>query len=947
VRQVNLTSLQTSTFVGAGAAGYVEGTGTTAGFVYPYALDIDYSRNIMYVGDASNYRIRAVNMATRTTTSFVGSGANGKADGVGAACTLYPYSITVQQATGLLFVADPTNNNIRVVTPGGSCSTLAGTGPLGTTKADTIEGLGTSARFAAPRAATLDIYGNLLVADQANNKIRKVTQCGQVSSVTGLPNVGSPVGSAGNGGPLSAATLNTPYGLTVDPRTNLVYVFEQGSSSVRALTLPSATRNPTCDGYWHHITQTYSGGANPQMMRTFMDGSLMSATAVSLDMSGTNSTPLYIGFSGEPGNGQYFAGSVSDVRIFGRQLKCEEAQTMAVPPLVTLAGGFVTPSVLSLGATSAVFKCYVGYAGPVSTYSKNADFSWSYSPAPPSCAACPAGTFADGLSCSSVVATCGAQPSYSLGGAATGCCARPATVPAAAGCAPNGTASTVAMPLDTAFAFAGTAAEGLGGVQPSVAGIGFQSNRYNAPISALQLGAGGSVLASGAALQAALPAPGAAASLSANVLCSLPASSTSNMTAFEWAAPAPTAAGARFALTVTSVSNVAALVGTASTPVTSAAGLTSPKQGVFDAAGNYYLVWGNYLGVVSAAGAYRTLLGTGTAARVDGVGTSASLYGPTGIAISQDGSTIYWAESFTGMVRQANLATLQTSTFVGTGGAGYQEGVGTAASFAMPYCIDIDYSRKIMYVADAAGARVRTVNMLTSKTGTLAGTGVAGNADGAGTSCTLTYPYGVAVEQSSGNVYVSDSTGNKIRMITAAGVCSTFAGPAGNLNGAGGADDAQGTSALFSIPRGLGFDAAGFLYVADSGALPPRMPSPKHALLPSQQSLPLGPLIFPCPFPPRQQQSAAHFELRRRHVRDGPAERARDGRVQRRERRRAQRRGLQRAPRRHGGRLGQYLGHRKHGRRRSQAHLRAGADDAGARLRRRVAQRGADLQRRH
>ena len=178
----------------------------------------------------------------------------------------------------------------------------------------------------------------------------------------------------------------------------------------------------------------------------------------------------------------------------------------------------------------------------------------------------------------------------------------------------------------------GVNATGLGGLQPTGSGIGFLSDRYNSPISALQLGTGGNVQASGAALQAVLPAPGAAASISANVLCTLPPASTANMTALEWAAPSAPDSGARLALTVTGIANSPALVGTASTPVPSSAGLSLPKQGVFDAAGNFYCVWGNYIGVVSPAGVYTTLLGSGTAARVDGAVRAGAEAGPARLA---------------------------------------------------------------------------------------------------------------------------------------------------------------------------------------------------------------------------------------------------------------------------------------------------------------------------
>jgi len=161
VRQVVLSTGLVSTFVGTGLATYGEGTGTTAGFVYPYALAVDYTRNVMYVADASNYRIRAVNMATRATSTLAGTGASGHADGGPGVCTLYPYSIAIAPGSGTLYVADATSFNIRVVSPAGVCTTLAGPGASQSAAAGTAEGMGTNAKFGNPRGITIDLYGNL------------------------------------------------------------------------------------------------------------------------------------------------------------------------------------------------------------------------------------------------------------------------------------------------------------------------------------------------------------------------------------------------------------------------------------------------------------------------------------------------------------------------------------------------------------------------------------------------------------------------------------------------------------------------------------------------------------------------------------------------------------------------------------------------------------------
>ena len=660
------------------------------------------------------------------------------------------------------------------------------------------------------------------VADQVNNKVRKVTQCGQVSSLTGAPNTAmTAIANSGNGGPLAAATFSSPYGITADPKSNVLYVFEQGGSVVRAITLPSATLTPTCDGSWHHIAQTFSGGANPQTSRTFMDGALMSQTLVTVDVSGGNSTPVFIGASGESTRPLSFAGSVSDVRIFNRVLTCDEAVALSLPPLVLAAGTLASPAVITAGISSTSVYCAISWAGPYVTYGKNADNSWSYTPTPPSCTQCSLYQYADqtaGVCAGMAATTCGALPTYLLGGGSTqGCCLSPATVLSTSGaaCAPNPAFASLAGPVDTAFALSGSAAEGLGGVAPSPSNLGFVTDRFGAAKGALLVGAGGSVQASGAALSAALPAPGSAngATVSANVKCTLDPASVANMTVVEWAAPTSVNdPGARLALVVTGVANVPALSGVTTTPTTA---ITSPRQGVFDRSGNFYITQGNYLGVIAVStGVYRVLLGSGTAARVDGVGTNAQLNAPAGITLSQDGFTVYWSEPTSYVIRMADVRTLQTSTLAGFGGSAYNEGVGTQAGFMAPNGIDIDYARNILYVADGTNYRVRAINLQTRQTSTLTGSGTAGYVDGPASACTINQPYGLAVQQASGNVFVTDISSNKIRMVTPQGTCSTYAA----LSGASvaGAKDAQGTNAQFNQPRGLAFDASGYLYVADT-----------------------------------------------------------------------------------------------------------------------------------
>ena len=103
--------------------------------------------------------------------------------------------------------------------------------------------------------------------------------------------------------------------------------------------------------------------------------------------------------------------------------------------------------------------------------------------------------------------------------------------------------------------------------------------------------------------------------------------------------------------------------------------------------------------------------------------------------------------------------------------------------------------------------------MGTLQTSTLAGTGVLGYNDGVQGVCQIGAPYGLTVQQSTGNVFVADYTGMRIRMITPTGFCTTLAGPTGAA--ASGALDGIGTNARFNSPKGMAFDLAGNLYVAD------------------------------------------------------------------------------------------------------------------------------------
>lgn len=154
------------------------------------------------------------------------------------------------------------------------------------------------------------------------------------------------------------------------------------------------------------------------------------------------------------------------------------------------------------------------------------------------------------------------------------------------------------------------------------------------------------------------------------------------------------------------------------------------------------------------------------------------------------------------------------------GGPGPNDGVGQAARFNGPVAIASD-SAGNLYVADGGNHTIRKITP-TGFVSTFAGkAGVVGNADGTGPAASFRFPMGVATD-GAGNVYVADSGNNTIRKITTAGVVSTFAGTAGEF----GSTDGTGPAARFSLPYGIAIDSTGNLFVTDIGNDTIRMITP-------------------------------------------------------------------------------------------------------------------------
>jgi sugar lactone lactonase YvrE len=219
--------LMIDTVAGTGTAGYSGdgGAATAAKLNTPLCITVDSSGNI-YIADTYNNRIRKVNTSGIITT-VAGNGTVGYSGDGGAATAaqlFYPAGITID-ISGNLYIADWRNNRIRKVNTSGIISTVAGTGTAGYSGDG---GAATAAQVNNPIGVTIDSTGNIYIADRDNRRIRKVNTSGIISTVAGT----GTAGYSGDGGAATAAQLNNPTGVSIDSTGN-IYIADLINNRIR------------------------------------------------------------------------------------------------------------------------------------------------------------------------------------------------------------------------------------------------------------------------------------------------------------------------------------------------------------------------------------------------------------------------------------------------------------------------------------------------------------------------------------------------------------------------------------------------------------------------------------------------------------------------------------------------------------------------------------------
>ncbi len=836
-----------STLAGlAGGSGSANGVRSAARFTYPAGVAVD-GAGVVYVADTNNHAIRAVSASGVVSTSAGSLGTVGSTDGAGGLARFKNPSGVALDAAGNLYVADAGNHLIRKMTVAGSVSTLAGTALV----SGSVDGTGAAALFNSPNGVTVDLSGNVYVADTTSQLIRKVTSVGVVSTLAGMGGVAASMNGTG-----SAARFNNPYGVAVDASGN-VFVGDMWSRVIRKVTgggLVTTLAGANGVGGAVDGVGTVARFYNPGGVAVDSLGNIYVADPGNhairkLSSSGTVSTigglAGYYGCIEGTGiearfnspksvavdaTGNLYVADVNNHKIrFGASSTAPPVLFAPPESLTVLQGGSASLSVSAVGsppisyqwrlngelipgATSSTLTIGSVQAADAGTYDVLVSSSGGMTTSP-------AGTLTVNSPPSiltdpgSLAVTAGSSATLSV---------------TAAGTAPlsyqwqkdgaliaGGTASTYAIPV------------------VSAADVG----AYNVTV----MNAFGSVTSGSAMLTLNIPVtitsqPG---SLKLNTgssgTLSVSATGTPPIT-YQWRKDGTAIPGANEASLA--LVNAGALdsgiydvvVGNAAGSVTSfyaTVGVFSAVSIVNQPTDGNAVLGGSWTFGVAASGtapigyqwrkdgvpilagsesASVSTVSGGTWGYANGPSSGARFDWPAQLA-SDSAGNIYVADSRNHNVRILSAGSV--STLAGLG-SGYQNGALGSAKFNDPEGIAVDRQNNV-YVSDSGNHVIRKISggMVT----TLAGSpGVTGTADGQGNAARFNGPQAIAID-STGNLFVADRYNATIRRVTPSGNVTTFAG----LGGVAGSANGVGSAARFNGPIGIAIDGAENLYVVELG----------------------------------------------------------------------------------------------------------------------------------
>jgi mucin-19 len=865
IKSIELVGCIVNTFAGTGTATFANGTGITAAFNQPFSICTDSSGNV-YVADRNNHRIRRITRSGVVST-FAGSGAAGFSDATGTnALFNLPNIVTIDRNNQNIYVAEIGSHQVRMITPGGTVSRIAGS-----TLSGFSDATGTNARFNTIAGMVVDAAGNIFVADTLNNRIRRITPAGVVTTFAGSSNSTSVNGTGTN------ASFWSPRGMCLDSSGN-IFVTEQtcirritpdavvttfagknalsgysdgiGTNAELGTGTPSITVDANGNFYitqptsYHNIRKITSAGAvSTIVVSNFTGGYLDGRNNVARFNS-----PNGIWYDNVSGN--LYIADTSNNRI-----------RVIEPPMSTstFVGNGISGSIDGIG-TNALVNAPSGLSidssGNFIVVGGNMSMGYTVRRITPS------GEISHIAGSTSFGATNGTGTNASFYLPTNSCVDSVGNIYVVdylnnmiRRIAPNRTVTTFAGQINAGYSDAvGTNAafNNPNGIDIDSSGNLYVTEQGGHRIRMITPSAVVSTIA-GNGTAGFSNASGTSAQFNTPVgICVVPNSNppilyvsdrNNNRIRMITSGVVSTFAG----------SGVSGSVDSNGTN----AQFTVPGQITIDSFGNLYVGDAPRIRKITSSGLVTTIVGSATTTYMEGVGTNASFNNIAGLRIDTNGNlyvsdtsshrirmvsrvgirtvslnvspnvTLPSSQIYTGLLSSTPYVTSaysEVTTFAGSGAgsSGAIDGTGTNALFNTPTGVCIDSSGNA-YVADRNNNIIRRITQ-TGIVSTFAGQTTAGFSDATGTNAMFNAPSGICID-TSGNLYVGDANNNRIRMITPTGVVSTIAGQT-----TAGFSDATGTNALFSAPRGICVDSSGNLYVGDTGNIRIRRITPARVV---------------------------------------------------------------------------------------------------------------------
>lgn len=817
-----------STFAGNGDAESVDATGTAASFNKPFGLARDSADNV-YVAEKGSHIVRKITPARVVTTIAGSAGVSGNAEGAAISVARFnsPTGVVLDTANNI-YIADEANHRIRKIVAGGTISTFAGTaGVSGTTNAN-----GTLAKFNNPRGLVVSSNGSVFVADCANNRIRKITPAGLVSTLAG-----SGVAGAADGLGTAASFRCDDTNLAIDADDNL-YLPDTNNHTVRKITQSGLVTTIAGTALSIGSSDSSAGAAasrfnQPTDMVTDSQANIFVAdhrNHVIRKITAAGAVSIFAGAAGLVGGTD---GTGSAARFNGpAHITVDDEDNLYVSDY----WGAIIRKISPAAEVSTIAGAY-GVAGSAdSNIAANARFNWPVGMAVDTDHNVYVADYANRtirkITEAGVVSTIAG---FAGSIASTDGIGSNARFNSPHGLFLNGSTlyvtdrhSHVIRSIDLASNRVTTILGGIGlsgstdassegalaarfSNFESVARDGdgniFFADYLNHTIRKLTLSSSELITFAGSAgLSGNTDGTGSAARFN----------KPTGITVLSNGAIMVADNGNNLIRKITSGALVTTFAGNGDAESVNATGTAAsfnkPYGIAGDSSNNIYVAekGAHLIRKITPAGLVSTLAGTvGLSGSADGAGSLASFNQPTGVSV--DGSDdLYVADYGNHMLRKVTAGGVVTSIAGAAGLAGTADGGPIAVKYNRPYGMDTDSSGNL-YVADSANHTIRKITTDAIVT-TLAGAaGSAGFINAAGSAARFYEPVDVAVGNLD-NLYVADKTNNCIRKITPSGTVSTFAGTCGSAGYA----DGTGAAARFNSPSAIEADATNNLYVSDT-----------------------------------------------------------------------------------------------------------------------------------